>query len=121
MMFNRPRPLDASSRLWRLDEPQSDNSADGPLVLIRSVIALAYRHKISLIACTLLGLALAAIYARSLPPTYTSTATLLPNRANPRFPDRNRSSRGSTSTAPTASCRRSAPNGCFPPCLKVWV
>ncbi|MBB3543892.1 capsular polysaccharide biosynthesis protein [Rhizobium sp. BK399] len=77
MMFNRPRPLDASSRLWRLDEPQSDSSADGPLVLIRSVIALAYRHKVSLIACTILGLALAAIYARSLPPTYTSTATLL--------------------------------------------
>ncbi len=77
MMFNRPRPLDANSRVWRLDEAQPETAADGPLVLLRSVIALGFRHKVSLVACTLAGLVLAGLYAHSLPPTFTSTATLL--------------------------------------------
>ncbi|OWV96122.1 exopolysaccharide biosynthesis protein [Rhizobium sp. R72] len=77
MMFNRPRPLEATSRLWRLDETQPESTADGPLVLLRAVIALSFRHKVSLVACTIAGLVLAGLYAHSLPPIFTSTATLL--------------------------------------------
>jgi succinoglycan biosynthesis transport protein ExoP len=75
MMFNRPRPLDVTSRLWRLDEVQTEG--DGPLALLRSLIALGFRHKNSLVACTLAGLVIAGLYAHSLPPIYGSTATLL--------------------------------------------
>lgn len=75
MMFNRPRPLDVTSRLWRLDEVQTEG--DGPLALLRSLIALGFRHKNSLVACTLAGLVIAGLYARSLPPIYGATATLL--------------------------------------------
>lgn len=75
MMFNRPRPLDVTSRLWRLDEVQMEG--DGPLALLRSLIALGFRHKNSLVACTLAGVVIAGLYAHSLPPTYGSTATLL--------------------------------------------
>ncbi|KQV70332.1 Wzz/FepE/Etk N-terminal domain-containing protein [Rhizobium sp. Root1220] len=77
MMFNRPRPLDVMSRLRRVDEVQADGDGDGPIALLRSLIALGLRHKISLLVCTIAGLVIAGLYAHSLPPTYNSTATLL--------------------------------------------
>jgi Mrp family chromosome partitioning ATPase/capsular polysaccharide biosynthesis protein len=50
---------------------------DGPLALLRSLIALGFRHKNTLIVCTLAGLVIAGLYAHTLPPTYGSVATLL--------------------------------------------
>ncbi|MDI7862981.1 Wzz/FepE/Etk N-terminal domain-containing protein [Rhizobiaceae bacterium n13] len=77
MMFNRPRPIDVTSRLWRVNETQPDVSGDGPIALLRALIALGRRHSLSLAVCIGAGLLFAAIYAYSLPPTYKATATLL--------------------------------------------
>ncbi|SEI00657.1 Chain length determinant protein [Rhizobium tibeticum] len=77
MMFNNPRPLDPAARLWRLNEVQPERTEDGPIALLRYLIVLGYRYKIALLACTLAGLLLAGLYARSLPPTYNAVATLL--------------------------------------------
>ncbi|MCC2611020.1 Wzz/FepE/Etk N-terminal domain-containing protein [Neorhizobium petrolearium] len=77
MMFNRPRPLDITSRVWRMNEMRSDDSGDGPIALLRALIALAARYKISLLTCLFAGLMLAGLYAYSLPPTYKATAILL--------------------------------------------
>jgi Mrp family chromosome partitioning ATPase len=77
MMFNSPRPLERASRVWRLDEAQAGNDPDGPIALLRSASALLIRHKIKLFLCTATGIALAAFYAHSLPPTFNATATLL--------------------------------------------
>ncbi|WP_348626637.1 Wzz/FepE/Etk N-terminal domain-containing protein [Rhizobium sp. R711] len=76
-MFNNPRPLDPTARLFRLNEVQSEGSEDGPIALLRYLIALGYRYKMPLLVCTLAGLLLAGLYARSLPPTYDAMATLL--------------------------------------------
>ncbi|CCM78308.1 Wzz/FepE/Etk N-terminal domain-containing protein [Rhizobium mesoamericanum] len=77
MMFNRPRPIDVTSRLWRVNETQSDATGDGPIALLRAVIDLGIRHKVSLSVCSMAGILIAALYAHSLPPTYQATATLL--------------------------------------------
>ncbi|WP_025662513.1 Wzz/FepE/Etk N-terminal domain-containing protein [Rhizobium sp. IBUN] len=77
MMFNRPRPIDVTSRLWRVNETQSDVAGDGPIALLRALIDLGTRHKVALAACSAAGLVVAALYAHSLPPTYQATATLL--------------------------------------------
>ncbi|WP_028748170.1 Wzz/FepE/Etk N-terminal domain-containing protein [Rhizobium mesoamericanum] len=77
MMFNRPRPIDVTSRLWRVNETQSDATGDGPIALLRAVIDLGIRHKVSLSVCSMAGILVAALYAHSLPPTYQATATLL--------------------------------------------
>jgi len=76
-MFNNPRPLDPAARFFRLNEVQSEASDDGPIALLRYLIALGYRYKMPLLVCTLAGFLLAGLYARSLPPTYDATATLL--------------------------------------------
>ncbi len=77
MMFNNPRPLDPTARLWRLNEVQPEGTEDGPIALLRYLIALGYRYKIPLLASTLAGVLLAGLYARSLPPTYNAMATFL--------------------------------------------
>ncbi len=77
MMFNRPRPIDVTLRLWRVNETQSDVTGDGPIALLRALIDLGARHKVPLLACSAAGLLAAALYAHSLPPTYQATATLL--------------------------------------------
>ncbi|PDV85657.1 exopolysaccharide biosynthesis protein [Rhizobium sp. H4] len=77
MMFNRPRPIDVTSRLWRVNETQSDMAGDGPIALLRALIGLGTRHKVPLSVCCGGGLLVAALYAHSLPPTYQATATLL--------------------------------------------
>lgn len=77
MMFNNPRPLDPAARLWRLNEVQSEGTEDGPIALLRYLIALGYRYKIPLLVCTLAGVLLAGLYTRSLPPTYNAMASLL--------------------------------------------
>jgi len=77
MMFNRPRPIDVTSRLWRVNETQSDVAGDGPIALLRALIDLSTRHRIALSVCSAAGFVLAALYAHSLPPTYQATATLL--------------------------------------------
>lgn len=76
-MFNSPRPLERASRFRRLDEPQAGTDPDGPIALLRSASALLIRHKTKLFLCTASGIALAALYAHSLPPTFNATATLL--------------------------------------------
>ncbi len=84
-MFNKPRPLEVPSKLWRVDETRPETAPDGPLVMLRSILAIGSRNKGTLIACTVSGLILAGLYAHSLPPTYTATATLLlePKQAAP--------------------------------------
>ncbi len=74
-MFNRPKPF--SDRLWRLDEVRPDTSSDGPLSLLRSMLALGLHHHRILIACSAAGVILAGIYAYTQPPTFNATATLL--------------------------------------------
>ncbi|MDE1156192.1 MAG: Wzz/FepE/Etk N-terminal domain-containing protein [Acidobacteriaceae bacterium] len=54
-----------------------DNRADGPVVLLKQVMAIAWRYKIRLIACLATGIVLATLYAHSLPRTYNATATML--------------------------------------------
>jgi len=76
-MFNNPRPLDPTARLFRLNEVQSEASEDGPIALLRRLIALGYHYKMPLLVCMLAGFLLAGLYARSLPPTYDAMATLL--------------------------------------------
>ena len=76
-MFNKPRPIDVTSRFWRENETQADVAGDGPIALLRALIELAARHKASLSSCCAAGLLVAALYAYSLPPTYQATATLL--------------------------------------------
>ncbi|ANL31779.1 lipopolysaccharide biosynthesis protein (plasmid) [Rhizobium phaseoli] len=77
MMFNRPRPIDVTSRLWRVNEAQSEVAGDGPIALVRALIALGTSHKVPLSVCCGAGLLIAALYAHSLPPTYQATATIL--------------------------------------------
>ncbi|MBW9118014.1 exopolysaccharide biosynthesis protein [Rhizobium cauense] len=77
MMFNRPRPIDVTSRLWRVNETQSDVVGDGPIALLRSLIDLGNRHRTALLACSTAGFVIAMLYAHSLPPTYQASATLL--------------------------------------------
>ncbi|WP_112436878.1 Wzz/FepE/Etk N-terminal domain-containing protein [Rhizobium sp. AN80A] len=76
-MFNRPRPIDVTSRFWRENEAQANVAGDGPIALLRALIELAARHKATLAICCAVGLAVSALYAYSLPPTYQATATLL--------------------------------------------
>ncbi|MEN3149936.1 Wzz/FepE/Etk N-terminal domain-containing protein [Neorhizobium sp. IRAMC:178] len=77
MTINRPGPLEGASRLWRTDRTPIGDAGEGPLALLRLVIALAWRNKIRLIACTAAGFLLAFLYANSLPRVYNATATLL--------------------------------------------
>jgi len=76
-MFNRPKPIDVTSPLWRLEGLNPDTDTDGPLALLRLVVALCLRHRLVLAASSVAGFLLAGIYGLSLPSTYTSVATLL--------------------------------------------
>ncbi|CDZ64482.1 CobQ/CobB/MinD/ParA nucleotide binding domain-containing protein [Neorhizobium galegae bv. orientalis] len=77
MTFNRPGPLEEASRMWRTDRAPIGDGGEGPLALLRLMIALAWRNKIRLVACTAAGFLLAFLYANSLPKVYNATATLL--------------------------------------------
>lgn len=76
-MFKGPQSFDPPLRVWPLTEAQAPRTTDGPALLFLSLVSLAVRHRVSLIACVIVGLVAATIYARTLPPIYTSTATLL--------------------------------------------
>ncbi|MDQ0562535.1 capsular polysaccharide biosynthesis protein [Rhizobium mesoamericanum] len=75
-MFNQSPTIERTSRLWRFDDPDK-GASDGPIALLREMRVLIWKHKFALIACTVIGLVLGGFYARSLPRTYASTATLL--------------------------------------------
>ncbi|AYC99972.1 Wzz/FepE/Etk N-terminal domain-containing protein [Neorhizobium sp. NCHU2750] len=77
MTFDRPGPVERASRIWPLDNMPKDGRADGPVVLLKQVMAIAWRYKIRLIGCIATGIVLAALYAHSLPRTYNATATML--------------------------------------------
>lgn len=77
MMLNRPRPFESASQLSRVDDMPSDHVPDGPIALLRALVAFVLRNKYSLAAAAAAGIALASFYAHSLPPIYRSTATLL--------------------------------------------
>lgn len=77
MTVNTPGPLERASRLWRIEEPYEAQSTDGPLALFRLVGRLAWRHKTRLVACVAAGAISAGFYARSVPFTYSASATLL--------------------------------------------
>lgn len=77
MTFDRPGPVERASRIWPLDNPPKDTRADGPVVLLKQVAAIAWRYKLRLAACIATGIVLAALYAHSLPRTYNATATML--------------------------------------------
>lgn len=74
-MFNRPRPF--SDRLWRLDEVRPDTASDGPISLLRSMLAIGWHHHRILLACSVAGMIVAGIYAYTLPPSFNAAATLL--------------------------------------------
>jgi capsular polysaccharide biosynthesis protein len=77
MMHNNPPPLGPSSGLWRLEDTPVASSDEGPVALLRSICTLALQYKATLLVCMAAGIGIAAVYARSLPPVYTATSTIL--------------------------------------------
>lgn len=77
MTFDRLGPVERASRIWPLDNVPKDNRADGPVMFMKQVFAIAWRYKIRLLVCMFSGIVAAALYAQSLPRTYDATATML--------------------------------------------
>lgn len=67
---------------WPIVE-NPEPSEDGPLALVRAVFVIAKRHWFKLLAWLITCVALAAVYAYTIPPSYTATATIL---LDPRRP-----------------------------------
>ncbi|WFS03316.1 Wzz/FepE/Etk N-terminal domain-containing protein [Rhizobium tumorigenes] len=76
-MTNNGRQAWEDSTIWRLNTVPTEIREEGPIALMRAMFALANQHKIKLISFTAVGLMVGAIYAQSLPKTYTAAATLL--------------------------------------------
>ena len=77
MNDNVQRPLRNTSALLQFNPAQIDDGDEGPIALLRWMSVLAIHHKVKLILCTAAGIGLGALYAQSLPKTYTATASLL--------------------------------------------
>jgi uncharacterized protein involved in exopolysaccharide biosynthesis len=77
MMHKRPTPGSGLSRIWPIDDHAAQTADEGPVALLRAIIAVALRHKFKLILWTAFCIGVAALYARSVPPTYVATASLL--------------------------------------------
>ena len=78
MMHKGPTPgRGLSSRIWPIDDHPAQTADEGPVALLRAIIAVALRHKFKLILWTAICIGVAALYARSVPPTYVATASLL--------------------------------------------
>ena len=70
-----PGSRSASSR--SITGTPADNVEDGPIALLRAALAIGLQHKLRLALWVGLFIVLAAVYALSMSPTYTATATLL--------------------------------------------
>lgn len=77
MMHNNPPTLGPTSGLWRLEDSAVVSGDEGPVALLRAIYTLAMLYKGTLLLCMAAGIGIAAVYARSLPPVYTATATIL--------------------------------------------
>ncbi len=77
MTYNSPQPLKRLSGLWRFDDTLTEKTDEGPVALLRAMYLLGLQHKTKLILCTAIGMGLATLYAKTLPQTYSATATLL--------------------------------------------
>jgi len=77
MIHNSPPNLGSPPAIWRLDDTPTSNADEGPIALLRSITTLALQYRLTLIACTAAGLGIAAVYAKTLPPVFTATSTLL--------------------------------------------
>lgn len=66
-----------SASSWSITDTPADNSEDGPIALLQAALAVGLQHKLRLVLWVGLFIVVAAIYALSMPPTYTATATLL--------------------------------------------
>lgn len=76
MMYHGPARVERIG-LQSVGTPAAEGGEEGPIALLRVMAAQVKRHRKKLFLCTGVGLVGAALYAHSLPRTYTSAATLL--------------------------------------------
>ncbi|RZI60636.1 MAG: exopolysaccharide biosynthesis protein [Pseudomonas sp.] len=77
MTIETPGPLERATRIWPIETAPKDTSAEGPIALLKLSMAVAWLHKGLLLACMLVGMLAANLYARSLPRVYNAAATVL--------------------------------------------
>src|SRR4051794_10980694 len=75
--MNRSTFVKLSKAVREIAEPPPELREDGPAALARAVIAAVNRHWLKLIVWTFACTALAALYALSIPPSYTTSAMIL--------------------------------------------
>lgn len=77
MMLGKSSASGAPFRILPLPDPDRPPASDGPVALLRTIGAAGRRHKGKLAAWVALCLAAALVYARTTPPTYSASATVL--------------------------------------------
>lgn len=65
------------SRFWPIDDRSVERRDDGPAALLRTMAAIAHKHRGKLLIWTVLCAMSAAFYARTRDPVFTATASLL--------------------------------------------